>query len=165
MGEERITNGSKETSERIVIIDTENLSNITKGSSTPVEPFTSPFLGKTVEEVSSWFDSNITQPERTGYMHNCFLILDAQSVDDETCIFVCTRDAPLQSLRCDFYLAAQNAVICEMGQNMKEGIMGSFMRSGEVMTKENLKLVESGGLYIEDGEVKLDESWRNFLQW
>jgi hypothetical protein len=39
--------------------------------------------------------------------------------------------------------------------------MGSFMRSGMTMTKENLRLAQDGGLYIEDGEVKLDQAWRD----
>jgi hypothetical protein len=34
--------------------------------------------------------------------------------------------------------------------------------SGVTMTEENYKLVEHGGLYIEDGEVKLNQAWRDF---
>ncbi|KAF9465108.1 hypothetical protein BDZ94DRAFT_407626 [Collybia nuda] len=189
MKTERVTNGIKDASERVVIIDTEDLSKIVKGSSVPVGPFVSPFIGKTIEEVGEWFSANIARPERTGYMHRCFVVLDAQSDEDETCIVACIREREhrdmegsghsaegakdmetetetvLQSLRCDFYLGVQNAVVCEMGQDMGEGVMGSFMRSGMMMTEEGLKRAESGGLYIEHGEVKLDQAWRDFLNW
>ncbi len=71
----------------------------------------------------------------------------------------------IHSLRCEFGVALENAVSCEFGQSIKEGSMGCFMRSGVTMTKENLKLVMNGGLYIEGGEVKLDQAWRDFSNW
>ncbi|KAF8057829.1 hypothetical protein FPV67DRAFT_1723631 [Lyophyllum atratum] len=91
-----------------------------------------------------------------------FLVLDAQSIEDGTCLFVCTRDAPLQSLRCDFDRALQCANLCDIGRSIEDGFMGSFMRSGVIMTKANQKLAGDGGLYIEGGEVKLNQAWRDF---
>ncbi|KAF8167271.1 hypothetical protein B0H34DRAFT_9015 [Crassisporium funariophilum] len=146
------------------IMDTKDLSTISSGSSAPIQPFTSPFLGQSVPEVRDWFDANITQPCQSGFLLHCFVVLDAQSIEDETCLFVSTLDGPLESLRCDFDFAMMNAVAIFMGDAM-EGLKGSYMRSGTTMTVENYKLASSGGLYIEDGEVKLDQSWRDFLKW
>lgn len=69
----------------------------------------------------------------------------------------------MQSVRCDFELAMQNATLCEMGRSMEQ-LMGRFMRAGVIMTKANQKLVSNGGLYIEGGEVKLDQAWRDFAR-
>jgi hypothetical protein len=99
-------------------------------------------------------------------MSHCFLVLDNESIEDESCIFVATQySAPgeIHSLRCDFDVAYQNALICDVQEiSIEEGVPGSFMRSGVTMTKENLELALKGDLCIEDGEVKLDEEWRDF---
>ncbi|KAF8904048.1 hypothetical protein CPB84DRAFT_1960882, partial [Gymnopilus junonius] len=118
------------------------------------------FIGDTLQEVRDWFDTNITQAEHPAFMPYCFFVLDKQSAEDETCLFVCTQDAPLQFLRCHFDIAMQCAVVCDNGQAIDESTEGRFMRSGVIMTKANAKLVMDGGLYIEGGEVKLDEYWR-----
>lgn len=146
-------------------MDTKDIFRVSKGSSHPVDSSPTAFVGMAVQEVRDWFDANITQVEREGFMQNCFLVLDAQSVEDETCFFVCTQDAPLQSLRCNFDVALQNAVICDDGQSIEDGAMGSFMRSGMIMTKDNWELAMNGGVYIEDGEVLVDQAWKDFLDW
>ncbi|KAF8057834.1 hypothetical protein FPV67DRAFT_1657688 [Lyophyllum atratum] len=172
-------------SQDIVIMNTKEISSISKGSSLPVDSSPTAFVGHTVWEIRDWFDANITQPRRKGFMRYWFLVLDAQSIEDETCLFVCTLDVPMQSLRCDFDVALQNAVLCEVngdsfetsddlnavlcdinGDSIElEGLMGCYMRSGVIMTKATMKLVCDGGLYIEGGEVKLDQEWRDFSNW
>jgi hypothetical protein len=156
-------------SDRLVIIDTKDITTITKGSSPPVASSPTAFVGLSLKEVRDWFDANITQPRPKGFMPHCFLVIDDESTEEGSCVFVCTQDSPpeeLHSLRCDFDLALQNAVTCGVqGKSIEEGLMGSFMRSGMTMTKENLKLAQDRGLYIEDGEVKLDEAWRDFSNW
>ncbi|KAF8057830.1 hypothetical protein FPV67DRAFT_555789 [Lyophyllum atratum] len=149
-------------SEYIVIVNTKEISSISKGSSLPVDSSPTAFVGHTVQEIRDWFDANITQPKQKGFMRHCFLVLDAQSIEDESCLFVCTRDAPLQLLRCDFEVALESAMVCDGGQSIEEGSMGRFMRSGVIMTKANQKLASDGGLYIEGGEVKLNQAWRDF---
>ncbi|KAF8957045.1 hypothetical protein BDZ97DRAFT_1924884 [Flammula alnicola] len=161
-------NDNANVSDMIVFIDSKDITTITKGSSPPITSSPTAFLGHTLQQVRDWFDANITQPCPNGYMPYCFLVLDGESAEDDSCIFVCTQDSALgeiHSLRCEFGVAMQNAVACDQGQSIEEGSMGSFMRSGVTMTKENLKLVQDGGLYIEDGEVKLDQGWRDFRNW
>ncbi|KAF8066883.1 hypothetical protein FPV67DRAFT_1214217 [Lyophyllum atratum] len=107
-------------SEYIVIINTKGISSISKGSSLPVDSSPTAFVGHTIQEIRDWFDANITQPRRRGFMPHCFLVLDAQSIEDETCLFVCTRDAPLESRRCDFDEALQSAVFCNRGHSIED---------------------------------------------
>ncbi|PPQ67446.1 hypothetical protein CVT26_007240 [Gymnopilus dilepis] len=153
----------------MVIMDSKNLSTITEGSSPPVTSCPTAFLGHTLQEIHDWFQTNISQPYASGYSSSCFLVLDEESEEDDTCIFVCTQDeAPgeIHSLRCGFELALQNAVVCGIGgDSMEEGVLGSYMRSGVTMTKEHYKLALNGGCYIEDGEVKVDQACRDFLDW
>ena len=96
-------------------------------------------------------------------------MIDDESTEDDSCIFVCTQNSALgeiHSLRCGFEVALENVVVCDVeGRPMEEGLMGSFMRSGVTMTKDNLKLAQDGGLYIEGGEVKLNQVWRDFRNW
>ncbi|KAF8959799.1 hypothetical protein BDZ97DRAFT_1922595 [Flammula alnicola] len=152
------SNYTAHISDRIVFIDSKDITTITKGSSPPITSSPTAFLGHTLQQVREWFDANITQPCPKGYMPYCFLVLDGESAEDDSCIFVCTQDsAPgeIHSLRCEFDVALLNAVACDIqGESIEEGSMGSFMRSGVTMTKENLKLAMNGGLYIQDGEVK-----------
>ena len=102
-------------------------------------------------------------------MRGCFLVIDEKSTEDNSCIFVCTHySAPgeMHSLRCGFELALQNVFTCDVqGRSIEEGLTGSFMRSGVTMTKENQKLAQNRGLYIEGGEVKLNQAWRDFSNW
>jgi hypothetical protein len=159
-------NYTAHVSDRLVIIDTKDIATINKGSSLPIASCPTAFLGLSLKEVRDWFDANITQPYLKGFTPHCFLVIDDESTEDHSCIFVCTQDsAPgeIHSLRCGFEVALQNVVACDIqGESIEEGLLGSFMRSGVTMTKENLKLAEDGGLYIEDGEVKLDQAWRDF---
>jgi hypothetical protein len=126
-------------SDRLVIMDTKDIATITKGASLPITTSPTAFLGLSLEEVRDWFDANITQRRPKGFMPHCFLVIDNESTEDDSCVFVCTQDsAPgeLHSLRCGFEVALQNAVTCGVqGKSIEEGLMGSFMRSGMTMTK------------------------------
>ncbi|KAF8187785.1 hypothetical protein BJ912DRAFT_1143597 [Pholiota molesta] len=157
---------SAHVSERVVIMHTKDIATITKGSSPPITSSPTAFLGLSLEEVRDWFAANITEPCAERFMSHCFLVLDNESIEDESCIFVATQySAPgeIHALRCDFDVAYQSALICDVQEiSIEEGVTGSFMRSGVTMTKENLELALHGGLCIADGEVKVDEEWRDF---
>ena len=84
-------NPTPDVSEDIVIIDTKDITTITKGSSPHITSSPTAFLGHTLQEVHDWFDANITQPRPKRFMHHCFLVLDDKSAEDESCIFVCTQ--------------------------------------------------------------------------
>ncbi|CAA7260772.1 unnamed protein product [Cyclocybe aegerita] len=140
--------------------------NSLREASRPMEAFASPFLGKTLQELYEWFDLNITQqdPCDGDLFLESFLVLDERSVQDHTCLFVSTQNGSPQSIRCDFYVPFDNATQCSVKENIERGIMGRFMRSGRVMTWHGLHMAMHGGLYIEGGEVKEDEEWKEFLE-
>ena len=139
-------NYTAHVSDRLVIIDTKDIGTITKGSSPPIASCPTTFLGLSLSEVRDWFDANITQPLPEGFTPHCLLVIDDKSTEDNSCIFVCTQDSTpgeIHSLRCGFEVALENVVVCDVqGRSMEEGLMGSFMRSGVTMTKENLKLAQ-----------------------
>ena len=104
-------------SDRLVIMETKDITTITKGSSPPIASCPTAFLGLSLKEVCDWFDANITQSHPEGFKPHCFLVIDDESTEDDSCIFVCTQDsAPgeIHSLRCGFELALQNVVACDV---------------------------------------------------
>ncbi|PPQ72632.1 hypothetical protein CVT26_004339 [Gymnopilus dilepis] len=151
-------------SDWLIFIDSKDTS-ITARFKIPTQPTTgdfcpTAFIGDTVQEIWEWFDKNIARADNDEFMQACFFILDEQTVEGETCLFIETRDATYHFLRCHFDVAMQCAITCYTGKTIEETTMGAFMRSGEVMAKARQTLVENGGLYIEGGEVKVDEYWR-----
>ncbi|KAF8899802.1 hypothetical protein CPB84DRAFT_1780012 [Gymnopilus junonius] len=160
---------SMQVSDLIVIMGTNDITTITEGSSSPVTSSPTAFLDHTLQQVQEWFEINITQPFTKGFTSHCFLVLDNKTTEDDSCIFVSTLDsAPgeIHSLRCNFDVAMINVTSCDIqGESIEEGATGNFMRSGVTMTRENLRLVTNGGIYIENGEVMIDEAWRNFHNW
>ena len=130
-------------SEQIVFMDTKDISNITAVSSPQIPSSPTAFLGHTLPEIRDWFDENITQPESEIYMPYCFLVLDDKTVEDDSCIFVCTNNdsAPgeIQSVRCTFDVVMANVIACDVkGETIDDDTMGEFFRSGVTMTKENV---------------------------
>ncbi|CAA7260774.1 unnamed protein product [Cyclocybe aegerita] len=150
----------------VLILTSDNIASA-QPSTLPMKTFQSPFLGKTVEELRDWFTLNITNkrvPTKSkSCMPYCFIVLDQRSVKDETCVFASTQGGRLQHLRSDFYVAYDNAMQCTEKQRIDEGVIGQFLRSGVVMTRERLKLALDGGLYIEGGEVKEDQDFLDAL--
>ncbi|KAF8187792.1 hypothetical protein BJ912DRAFT_419605 [Pholiota molesta] len=145
-----------EASEYLVIMDTKDIATITQGSSYPMSHIMSSsptaFLGLSLKEVHDWFITNINQPGADNFTSQCFLVLDKESIEDDSCIFVCTIEEEtdsdpeetdltleeIQSLRCVFELAYQNVIACDIqGRSIEDNGNGYFMRSGVTMTLEN----------------------------
>ncbi|KAF5330693.1 hypothetical protein D9619_006040 [Psilocybe cf. subviscida] len=153
------------TANWLVLMTSKDLTTIHQGLSSPVQSFTSPFIGMSVDEVTAWYDTNITQPGVVGYLKRTFIVLEQEATDDEICTIVCTSEEPAGKLRCDFTLALQTVCSIDMDRSTEEGIMGSFKRSGVAMTKDNFELASSGGKYMDGMEVKIDEAWKDFSNW
>ena len=142
-------------SEEIAFITSKDVSAITSGATRPAEAFTSPFLGETIEQVRDWFVANIT-PIDNGYTGFSFLVLDSQTVEDNTCLFVCTLFDELQTVRCDFYVAQTQIKSIEFGsEGMEDGTRDLFMKTGQVMTDELYDMAVEGRLYVKDGKLKI----------
>ncbi|KAF5330639.1 hypothetical protein D9619_006023 [Psilocybe cf. subviscida] len=118
------------------LITTKDLSSIRCGLSLPVQPFTSPFIDHSLEEVTAWFTSNITQPQLPGYHPYIFLVFDKDSAREEVCTIVSTLDQPVGQLRCEFKVT-YDIFRCVDHQGGTEEGFGEYSRTGEVLTKEN----------------------------
>ncbi|KAF5331097.1 hypothetical protein D9619_006039 [Psilocybe cf. subviscida] len=152
------------TANWLVLMTSKDLTTIHQGLSSPVRPFTSPFIGMSVDEVTAWYDANISQTDVVGYFKRTFIVLEQEAVDDEICTIVCTSEKPAGKLRCDFTLALQTVCTVTMEGSTEEGTFGSFKRSGVAMTKDNYELASNRGMYMDGMEVKIDEAWRDFTE-
>jgi hypothetical protein len=156
-------NDPMDTADWLALITSKDLSSIHRGLSSPVQPFTSPFIGMSVDEVTEWFKTNVAQPELPGYNIEIFIIFNDESVMDEVCTVVSIFDEQAERLRCEFKLGLEVVNWIDHQGSMEE-CAGAFCRTGEVMTKENRELALSGGMYLDGMEVKIDEYWRQFSQ-
>jgi len=117
-------------------------------------------------------------------MHSCFLVLDKQTNNPDSCLFVwmseeahkekvqthgdplCgTPDSPFLSLRSHFDMAIEAAALCESGKDIEYGIMGSFRRSGMVMDKYGMQLAMFEQMFFSGVEFPTENSVSNFLKW
>ena len=142
-------------SDEIAFITSKDVSAITSGATRPTKAFTSPFLGETVQQVSDWFVANI-RPIDDGFTGFSFLVMDAQTVEDNTCLLVCNLlDFEVETVRCDFDVAQSQINSIEFGsEGMRDGYRDLFMDTGEVMTKELYDISVEGWLYVEDRKLK-----------
>jgi len=144
-------------SDEIAFITSKDVSAITSGASRPAKAFTSPFLGETIQQVSDWFVANI-RPIEDGYTGFSFLVMDSQTVEDNTCLVVCNLLDNVETVRCHFDVAQSQIESIEFGgEGMRDGYRDLFMDAGEVMTKELFDLSVKGRLYVQDGKLKVKE--------
>ena len=82
--------------------------------------------------------------------------MDAQTVQDNTCLLVCNLlDFEVETVRCDFDVAQSQINSIEFGsEGMRDGYRDLFMDTGEVMTKELYDISVEGRLYVEDRKLK-----------
>jgi hypothetical protein len=145
-------------SDEIAFITSKDVSAITSGATRPAKSFTSPFLGETVQQVSDWFVANI-RPIDDGFTGFSFLVMDSQTVEDNTCLLVCNLlDSEVETVRCDFDVAQSQINSIEFGsEGMRDGYRDLFMDTGEVMTRELYDISVEGRLYVEDKKLKVKE--------
>ncbi|KAL5345378.1 hypothetical protein ACLOAV_009749 [Pseudogymnoascus australis] len=89
-------------SDCLCILDTENLDSVIHGSRKPVQPFESPFIGMTDDEVRSWMNEN----KHPNFAECTFVVLDGDTAKNKTCRIGATDFIPVDSDRMittDFY--------------------------------------------------------------
>lgn len=86
--------------DEIAFITSKDMDAITSEASRPATAFTSPFLCESIEQVSDWFINNIRFIKT--FSDFSFLIMDSRTVEDNTCLLMCTLGQKIQTLRCDF---------------------------------------------------------------
>lgn len=105
----------------------------------PVTSFTSPFIGKTVDEIVEIFESKVSAPEDgEGDLMSgtIFVILDEQSKRDNMAKLVQIDEDGIKTARCEFEIAAIYAMAPEMGtMELGEGEEG-FGEREVVVSKE-----------------------------
>ena len=126
----------------------------------PVAPFTSPFIGWSVQDLKDHFVANVTDFYKfTAYT---FIVLDERTEQEETCCLVSVlsdpedydSDTPLEESGCyavtatnkpstarsDFYVASEVLVPIEMREHaMNEGTRSEWYENGECLyTKERM---------------------------
>lgn len=107
--------------EHFMLMTSKDVSALHHGLSTPVEPFESPFIGETIDEVAAWFTQNITDDsDRLGYMEELFVVLDTEAVEQGTCTIVQARDGDVQTLCSDFSLALLTVQNLDLNVEMEE---------------------------------------------
>ncbi|KFY64990.1 hypothetical protein V497_01540 [Pseudogymnoascus sp. VKM F-4516 (FW-969)] len=67
--------------ECLCILDTEDLDSVTHGSRKPMQPFESPFLGMTDDEVRSW----MSEHRHPNFAESTFAVLDGDTAKNKTC--------------------------------------------------------------------------------
>jgi hypothetical protein len=144
-------------SDEIAFITSKDMSAITSGATRPAKAFTSPFLGETIQQVGDWFMANIS-PIDDGFTGLSFLVMDSQTVEDNTCLVVCTLLDEVETVRCEFDVAQPQILSIEFGsEGMRDARRAPFMDTGEVMTKELYEICLEGRLDVVDGKLKVEE--------
>ncbi|KAH9478230.1 hypothetical protein JR316_0008683 [Psilocybe cubensis] len=153
-------------SDWMVIMTSEDVSEIPHLLTQPVQPFRSPLIGKSIEEVAAWYDTNIIQPNVPGFYFGAFVVMDEEALQEQLCTVVHMKKGleNIELLGCEWILALQMASILDLDHAFEETIQ-RYIRKGVIMTLENLKLAMSAGRYLEGMEVKIDEVWKDFGSW
>ncbi|KFY61770.1 hypothetical protein V496_04896 [Pseudogymnoascus sp. VKM F-4515 (FW-2607)] len=76
-----LTSNQVPPSDCLCILTTENLDSIKHGSRKPMQPFESPFLGMTDEEVRTWFNEH----PHPNFACRTFSVLDRDTARNKTC--------------------------------------------------------------------------------
>lgn len=161
-----LSNSGLGPQEAFVLVTSTDITTIRHGLTLPVTPFTSPFKGKTIQEVSAWFSENIRPVgEDGGYNSELFVVFDAEAVEDGICTIVTIMEGFVQTLRTDFALLLSTLfALGTYSVAIDEGSMGAFHRTGIARTKDNVQLAENAGMYLDGMEVKIDQAWRDFAR-
>lgn len=151
----------------MVIMTSEDISTIPHLLTQPIQPFQSPFIGKTIEELAAWYHRNIIQPAVPGFWRGSFIVIDEDALEEQICTVVNMKKGPMniELLGCEFILGLQMASLLDLGHPMEDAVINKFMRHELLMTKENLELAMNAGRYMDGMEVKVDEVWKDFDDW
>lgn len=128
----------------------------------PVTSFTSPFIGKSVEEIIEIFDTKVSAPEDGEgdlMAGTIFLILDEQSKRDSMAKLVQVDEDGIKTARCEFEIAAIYAMAPEMGtMDLGEGEEG-FGEREVVVSKERYEqlMAEDENMSDEDDDEDEDD--------
>ena len=120
----------------LCIIETTDLDSIEHGSREPMQPFESPFLGMTDDQVRAWLKAH----RRPDFAFFAFAVLDEDTIKNKTCRICCTHDEALDAYRVlitDFY------AIIRVQIPVEEGVMSwcdlELIGTGQVYGRKNME--------------------------
>uniref|UniRef100_A0A8H7XY74 Uncharacterized protein n=1 Tax=Psilocybe cubensis TaxID=181762 RepID=A0A8H7XY74_PSICU len=117
----------------------ENVSEIPHLLTQPVQPFQSPFLGMSFEEVAAWYDTNIIKPKVPGFWEGAFIVLDEEALQEQICTVVNMNKGlkNIELLGCEWILGLQMAGIFDICHPFQD-VIEKYTRNGILMTLANL---------------------------
>ncbi|KAH9478231.1 hypothetical protein JR316_0008684 [Psilocybe cubensis] len=159
--------GGFDISNWMVIMTSEDVSEIPHSLTQPIQPFRSPFLGKSIEEIAAWYDANIIQPKVPGFYSGAFIVMDEDALQQQICAVVNMKKGlqNIELLGCEWILALHMASILNLNHPFEDAVIEKYMRNNILMTLENLELAMNSGRYLEGMEVKINEEWKDFDNW
>lgn len=95
----------------ICILQTSDLSSITRRSRTPMPAFHSPFLSKSDAEIRTWMQEHVHDSDT--FASSTFTILDAETIRNRTCRVGCVG-ADERMLTTDFFATLSVRIPVEM---------------------------------------------------
>lgn len=136
--------------ECLCILTTTDLDSVKHGSRTPMEPFESPFLGMTDDEVRAWMKERRHPKTRIpNFAYWTFAVLDEDTVKNKTCRIGCIdidEEAGDRILTTDFFASLYVRVPLEAGTRLWY----------EEVESEELE-VGAGGVY---NHKCIEKEWR-----
>lgn len=119
----------------LCILDTENLDSVTRGSRKPMQPFESPFIGMTDDEVRSW----VNKHRHPNFAKVTFIVLDGDTAKNKTCRMgatdIVTEDSD-RMITTDFYSTMSTMMpleVCTLSWCENEEF---YLGTGKVLTRE-----------------------------
>ena len=113
------------------------LYDYTRRTQPPVQAFRSDYLGRTVEELVPIFQEMVGDEETKMHANGNFIILDEQTLADNTVCGVSLLGRQVETLRADFHMAIEILGAAEINlETLDEGAYAEFYERGETVTVE-----------------------------
>ncbi|KAI9845166.1 MAG: hypothetical protein M1837_005051 [Sclerophora amabilis] len=131
------------------ILESEDLSQVTRGSRAPMKHFKSPFIGYSVDKVYDFYKENVQSREL--FATKTFAILDDKTVSEKLCLLAIEVQGELKTLRSEFAPSLECLVPFEFSFMEYDGLNDE---TGGVIT---LALMEKWDAELEANEKRAKE--------
>ena len=120
---------------RPLIFTSTEVVDIPRPSQVPSAPFDNPFIDQPMTALGEWFDHNVS--DRKDFTDSTFLVLDEHSAEYESVAVVCTRGGKLEVVNCEFGVAMEISMVCDLGTHTMDGeTLGQYVGTEKILTKE-----------------------------
>ncbi|MCJ1472361.1 hypothetical protein MMC13_001008 [Lambiella insularis] len=120
---------------RPLILTSTDIPKIERPSRVPSVPFESPFIGQPMTALQEWFEHNVS--DRKEFTDRTFLVLDEHSAEYESVAVVCTRETECDVVYCEFDVAMEISMACDLGTHSMSGeTLKEYCGTEKVLTKK-----------------------------